>query len=106
MSRVRGLNYGTQLLVPGRSPYPWHQATDCPNQGTPSILLDIVSSSSARGCAHPILAPLRIVLPLQSSQVVVGRNWHRGTPSPYKGLEGLHETRRVSSIVLGVSVDS
>ena len=65
VSGVRGLNYGTQLLVPGHSPYPWHQATDCPNQDTPSILPGIVSSSSAHGCTHLTLAPLCIVLLLR-----------------------------------------
>ena len=62
VSWVRDLNYGTQLSVPGCSPYPWHQATDCPNQGIPSTLPNIVVSSRAHKCAHPILAPLRIVL--------------------------------------------
>ena len=37
---------------------------------------------------------------------MVRHNWHHGTPSPYKGLEDPHETRRVSSIVLGVSADN
>ena len=61
VSRVRDLNHETQLLVPERSPYPRHQATDCPNQGTPSILPNIASSSSAHDCTHPVLAPLHIV---------------------------------------------
>ena len=65
VSRVRGLNHGTQLSIPERSPCLWHQATDCPNWGTPSTLPNTVSSSSAHSCAHPVLAPLRIVLPLQ-----------------------------------------
>ena len=52
VSGVLGLNYGTQLLVLRHSPYPWHQATDCPNQGTLSISPSIASSSSAHGCAH------------------------------------------------------
>ena len=65
VSGVHGLNHGTQLLVLGHSPYPWHQATDCPNQGTLSILPSIASFSSARDCAHPTLAPLCIVLLLR-----------------------------------------
>ena len=105
MSRVCGLNYETQLSVLGRSPCPWHQATDCPNRGILSTLPNTASSSSARGCAHPILVLLRIVLLLSRVQVVVRRNWDRGTPSLCRGLRGLHETHRVSSIVLGASAD-
>ena len=65
VSGVRGLNYGTQLLVPGRSPCPGHQATDCLSRDTPSTLLGIASSSSAHNGAHPALVPLRIVLRLR-----------------------------------------
>ena len=103
MSGVRGLNYETQLLVPGHSPCPWHQATDCPNWGIPSIILNTASSSSTRGCAHPILVLLRIVLLLPRGQVVVRRSWDRGTPFLCKGLRDPHETHCVSSIVLGAS---
>ena len=106
VSRVHSLNCGTQLLILGRSPCPWHQATGCLNQDIPSTLPNTVSSSSAHSCAHPILAPLCIVLLLPRGQVVDGHNWDRGTPFPYKGLEGLHETRRVSSTVRGLSADS
>ena len=97
------MNYETQLLALGRCPYPWHQATDCPNQSITSTLLNIASFSSAHSCVHPVLAPLHIVLLLPRGQVVVGHNWDRGTPSLYKGLQGRHETRRVSSIVREVS---
>ena len=100
------MNCETQLSVLGRCPYPWHQATDCPNRDIPSILPDIASSSSARDCAHPTLAPLRIVLLLPQGQVVAGHNWDRGTPFLYKGLGGRHETRHVFSIVWGVSADN
>ena len=103
MSGVRGLNYETQLLVPGCSPCSWHQATDCPNRGIPSILPNTASSFSARGCTHPILVLLRIVLLLPRGQVVVGCNWDCGIPSLCKGLRDPHETHRVSSIVLGAS---
>ena len=65
VSGVLSSNHGTQLLDLGRFPYPWHQATDCPNQGTLSILPSIASSSSARSCARPTLAPLHIVLLLR-----------------------------------------
>ena len=106
VSGVCGLNDGTQLLVPGRFPCSWHQATDCLNRGTLSTLPNTVSSSSARGCARLIFAPLRIVLLLPRGQAVVRRNWDRGTPSLCKGLRDPHETRRVSSIVLGVSADT
>ena len=101
-----GLNYRTQLLVPGHSPCPWHQATDCPNQGIPSILPDIVVFSSAHKCAHPSLAPLHIVLLLPQGQVVDGCSLDCGTPSLYKGLRDLCETHCVSSIVLDISADS
>ena len=37
---------------------------------------------------------------------MAGRNWGRGTPSLYKGLEGQCETHCVSSIVLGESADN
>ena len=106
VSGVRDLNYETQLSVPGRSPCPWHQATDCLNQGTPSTLPSIVSSSSAHSGAHPVLAPLRIVLLLPQGQVVVRHNWDRGTPFLYKGLSDPHETHHVSSIVLESSADN
>ena len=105
MSGVRCLNYGTQLSVLKRSSCPWHQATDYPNWGIPSTLPDTVSSSSAHSCAHPTLAPLHIVLPLPQGQVAAWHSWDCGTPFPYKGLEGPHETHRVSSIVLEVSAD-
>ena len=100
------LNCETQLLVPGRSPCPWRQATDCPNQGIPSTLPSIASSSSAHRYTHPVLAPLCIVLLLPRGQGEVGYSWDHGTLFPYKGLEGQHDTRCVSSIVLGVSADS
>ena len=103
MCGVRDSNYGTQLLVPGRSPCPWHQATDCLNRDIPSILPSTASFSSARSCARLVFAPLRIVLLLPQGQVAVGRNWDRGTPSLYKGLRDLRETHRVSSIVLEAS---
>ena len=106
VSGVRYLNYGTQLLILGRFPCPWHQATDCPNRDIPSTLPNTVSSSSACSCTQPILAPLHIVLLLPRGQAVGGYSWGCGTPFPYKGLEGPHETHCVSSIVLGVSADS
>ena len=97
MSWVQGLNCETQLLVPGHSPCPWHQATDCPNRGIRSTLPSTVSSSSDHRYAHPTLAPLHIVLLLPQGQVVGSYNWDHGTLSPYKGLGGQYETRHVSS---------
>ena len=106
VSWVRGLNHGTQLSIPGCSPCPWYQPTDCLNQGIPSILPDIVVFPSTHKCAHPILAPLHIVLLLLQGQVEVSYNLGCGTPFPYKGLGGQRETCHVSSIVLGSSADS
>ena len=106
VSEVRSLNCETQLLVPECSPYLWHQATDCPNRDILSTLPNTASSSSAHSCAHPALAPLHIVLLLPRGQAVVRCNWDCGTPFLYKGLEGPHETHRVSSIVPGLSADS
>ena len=106
VSGVLGLDYGTQLSALGRCSYPWHQATDCLNQGIPSTLPNTVSSSSAHSCAHLTLVPLRIVLLLPRGQVAVGHNWDRGTLSLYKGLEGQHETHHVSSIVRGALTDN
>ena len=65
VSGVHSLNHGTQLLILGRSPCPWHRATDCLNWGIPSILPNTASSSSTHDCAHLVLAPLRIVLLLR-----------------------------------------
>ena len=64
VSGVRCLNHGTQLSILGHFPYPGHQATDCLNRDIPSTLPNIVSSSSAHNCSHPVLAPLHIVLRL------------------------------------------
>ena len=106
MSQVWGLNRETQLSVPGCSPCPRHQATDCLNRDIPSTLPNIASSSSAHRYAYLTLAPLHIVLLILQGQGEVGHSWDHGTLSPYKGLGGQHETRCVSSIVLGVSADS
>ena len=100
VSCVQGLNCGTQLSIPGHSPCPWHQATDCPNRDIPSTLPNIVSSSSAHRYTHPVLTPLHIALLLPQGQVVANHSWGCGTPFPSKGLGGQHETHHVSSIVL------
>ena len=106
MNGICSLNYGTQLLVPERSPYSWHQATDCPNRGIPSTLPNTVSSSSTHSCTHPTLAPLCIVLPLPQGHVGVGYSLVRRTLFLYKGLGGQCETQRVSSFFLGASADN
>ena len=106
MSWVQSLNYETQLLPLGCSPYPWHQPTDCPNLGIPSTLPDIVASSSAHGYVHLGLAPLCIVPLLPQGQVKVSYSLDCGTLFLYKGLGGQCETHSVSSTVLGASADS